>query len=119
MFCHIVQKNNQKTYQRNISLKQLIYLKRNYLLQQGVHQVFPKQEFLDTNLKDQFFLKRGRKSRIFQIFIAQSLPNVSVQHHIAQSLLKVKLQVRLALNLPKRKLVPSQNLLTPPPGFTP
>ena len=31
-FCPIAQKNNQKTYPRNISFKQVIYLKRNYLL---------------------------------------------------------------------------------------
>ena len=28
----LFQKNNQKTYRKNISLKEVIYLKRNYLL---------------------------------------------------------------------------------------
>ena len=116
-FCPIAQKNNQKTYPRNISFKQVIYLKRNYLLKEGVHKVLPKQEFLHTNLKDQFFLKRGWKNCIVRILIAQRLPNLYVRHHIAQNLLKVKLQVRLALNPPKRQPVLSQKRLTPPQGF--
>ena len=107
----------QKPYPKNISLKQAIYLKRNYLLKQGVHQVFLKQEVLHTNLKHQFFLKREWKNCIVQILIAQSLPNLSARHRIAQSLIKVKLQVRIALNLPKRKLVLFQNPLTPPQGL--
>ena len=31
-FATLFQKNNQKTYPKNISLKEVIYLKRNYLL---------------------------------------------------------------------------------------
>ena len=51
---------------------------------------------------------------LVQIFITQSLSNLSVQLGIAQILLRVKFQDFMTQALLKRNLVLFQNLLTPP-----
>ena len=65
-FCHNVQIqiNNQNIYQKNISMKQLICLKRNYSLQYRVCHVFPKHKFMLINLRYWIILKRYWKNHI-------------------------------------------------------